>query len=309
MAWVWDAPSGVYKDHALSSNIRREAIADVQFMRWLRPEPGYGKGKGQSITITRILKLPLAGRVSETDRLPSGTPAISTKSLTVSEWGFKMEITQFERNLTYFDITNQYQRNLRDQMSLTMDVMAADALKTTPIKWIPVTTGGVVDTDGTASTTADKNLTIADLRGIYDYLRETLKAPAFRGGRYIGILSTKAARGIKNDPEFKDWLAPTSSAQLGTNTQTMPVIEGISLFETNHTDTLSGSLGSGGVLGEAVFFGDDGGFLAVIQEPELRAGIPEDLGRFRQIGWVGTLEAGLTWEVAAQARVVHVTSQ
>jgi N4-gp56 family major capsid protein len=277
-------------------------------MRWLRPEPGYGKGKGQSITITRILKLPLAGRVSETDRLPSGSPAISTKSLTVSEWGFKMEITQFERNLTYFDITNQYQRNLRDQMSLTMDVMAADALKTTPVKFIPVTTGGVFDTDGTPSTTADKNLTIADLRAIYDYLRETLKAPPFRGGRYIGILSTKAARGIKNDPEFKDWLAPTSSRQLSTNTQTLPVIEGISLFETNHTDTLSGSLGTGGVLGEAVFFGDDGGFLAVIQEPELRAGIPEDLGRFRQIGWVGTLEAGLTWEVAAQARVVHVTS-
>ena len=107
MAWVWSAPEGVYKNHALSSNIRKEAIADVRFMRFLRPEQGYGRGRGESVTITRILRLPLAGRVSELDRLPVGTPAISTKSLQVSEWGFKLEMTEFETNLTPFDLTNQ----------------------------------------------------------------------------------------------------------------------------------------------------------------------------------------------------------
>lgn len=306
MAWVWSAPEGVYKDHALSAKIRQEAIADVMFMRWLRPEPGYGKGKGQSITITRIMKLPLAGRVSELDRLPSGTPAISTKTVSVSEWGFKLELTEFEKNLTHFDITNQYQRLLRDQMSLTMDKMAADALKTTPYKYIPVTTGGVFDTDGTPSTQADKNLSVADLRRIYDEMRGTLKVPPFRGGKYIGVLSTRAARGIKNDPEYKDWLAPTTSDPLMTGR--MKDIEGFSLFETNHYDALDNDIGANNILGEALFFGEDAGFLAVIQEPELRAGIPEDLGRFRQTGWVGTLEAALTWEQPSLARVIHVTS-
>lgn len=307
MAWVWSAPEGVYKDHALSSNIRKEAIADVMFMRWLRPEPGYGKGKGQSITITRILKLPLAGRVSELDRLPSGQPAISTKTVSVSEWGFKLEMTEFEKNLTHFDMSNQYQRLLRDQMSMTMDKMAADALKTTPYKYIPTTAGGVFDTDGTPSTAADRNFSVADLRKIYDELRGTLKAPGFRGGKYVGVLSTKAARGLKNDPEYKDWLAPTTSDPLITGR--LKDIENFSLFETNHFDALDNDIGTGNIAGEALFFGDDPGFLAVIQEPELRAGIPEDLGRFRQTGWVGTLEAALTWEQASQARVIHVTSQ
>ena len=63
MAWQWDAPTGVYKNHALSSKIRQEAIADVQFMKFLRPEAGFGKGRGETITITRILKLPIAGRM------------------------------------------------------------------------------------------------------------------------------------------------------------------------------------------------------------------------------------------------------
>src|SRR5690606_22687240 len=116
--------------------------------------------------------------------------------------GFKIPMTEFEKNLTSFDLTNQFQRVLRDQMKLTMDDMVAEAFKTTPIKYTPQTTGAVISTAGTPSL-ANKNLTIADLRQIHDYLRGTLKAPKYRNGKYVGILSTKAARGIKNDPEYK----------------------------------------------------------------------------------------------------------
>lgn len=306
MAWVWDAPSGTYKDHFLSSKIRTQAAADSQFMRFMDPEPGYGKGKGQSVTITRILQLPLATKVSETDRLPSGRPAIETKSVNVSEWGFKIEMTEFEKNLTHYDQRNKFQMMLRDQMRLTMDKMCADALKLTPYKYIPVSTGGVFDTDGTASTEADVNLGVSDLRNIHDELKGDLKVPPFRNGMYIGLLSTRAARGIKNDPEYKDWEAPSSSEPFRTGR--LKNVENIALFETNHFDALDNDIGASDVLGEAVFFGADAGFLATVDEPELRAGIPTDLGRFREVGWVGTIEAGLTWEAAAQARVIHVTS-
>lgn len=305
MAWTFDAPSGVYKDHALSSRIREAAIADTQFMRFTRPEPNFGKGKGQSVTITRIFPLAKAARVSEMDRLPSGRPSIDTKSITVSEWGFKIPMTEFEKNLTHFDLTNQYQRLLRDQMKLTMDDMAAEAFKLTPIKYVPHTTGATVTTNGTAGATANTNLAISDLRQIHDYLRG-LKAPKYRNGKYVGILSTKAARGIKNDPEYKDWFAPQGSGPLVDGR--LRDVENFMLFETNNDDSLDGALGTGAALGEAIFFGDDGVALATVDEPELRAGIPEDLGRFRDVGWVGTLEAGLVWDLASYARVVHVTS-
>ena len=306
MTWAWDAPTGTFKNHALSSNIRREAVADALFMRFVRPESGYGRNRGESITITRVLQLPLAGKVTEQDRLPSGRPVVQTKSVTVSEWGFKTPITEFERNLTHFDIMNQFQAMLRDQMRLTMDKMVADALKLTPYKFIPLAAGSAFDTDGTPSSTADKNLDINDLRLIKDELHGTLKAPPFRNARYVGILSTRAARGIKNDPEYKDWQAPTSSGPFMDGR--LRDVEGFALWESNHFDALDNDIGSGGILGEAVFFGADAGFLATVMDPELRAGIPEDLGRFREIGWVGTIEAGLTWEVAAQARTIHVTS-
>ena len=64
MTWAWDAPTGTYKNHALSSRIRREAVADALFMQFMRAEPGYGKSRGESITITRVLQLPLAAPVT-----------------------------------------------------------------------------------------------------------------------------------------------------------------------------------------------------------------------------------------------------
>lgn len=306
MSWLFDAPSGTYKNHALSSNIRREAIADVQTMKFITNEPGYGKGKGESLTITRILKLPLATTVSETERLPSGRPAIQTKTVSVSEWGFKIETTEFERDLTHFDMMNQFQMNLRDQMSLTMDKMGADAFKLTPIKYIPTTSGYTFDTDGTPSSTATRNVEVSDLRAIHDYLSSDLKAPKYRNGQYIGILSTKAARGIKNDPEYKDWLAPTSNAQLVSGA--LKNIEGFDLYESNNSDSFEALAGNSTTTGEAIFFGADSVRLLSVVDPEIRRGLPEDLGRFSTVGWYGIIQAFLVWEQAANARVVHVTS-
>lgn len=195
---------------------------------------------------------------------------------------------------------------LRDQMRLTQDKMCADALKTTPLRMVPLLAGSTILTGGSFSgNVADKNLDVGDLRTIHDYFR-TLKVPTFRGGKYVGILSTRSARGIKNDPEYKDWLAPTTAEPLMTGQ--LKDIENFMLIETNHQDALDDLAGTSTVLGEAMFFGADAGFLAVVDQPEIRAGLPEDLGRFREVGWVGTLEAGLTWEVASTARAMYLGS-
>jgi N4-gp56 family major capsid protein len=305
MTWTWDAPSGVYRNHTLSTDLRREAMFDVQTLKYLRPEPGYGKKKGDTLTITRVMQLPVAGRVGEMDVLPNGRPAINTKSVTVSEWGFKIQTTEFESNLAFFDIHNQFQQMLRDQMALTMDLMGAAALKTTPAKYVPQVGGGVYSTNSTPAGTATANMAVADLRFLRDQLRKN-KTPYFRGGKYVGILSTRAARGIKNDPEYKDWVAPQENEP--TIAGRMKDIEGFQLLETNNVFSFADLVGASTVCGEAIFFGADPGFLAVVANPELRAGLPVELGRFRDVGWVGTLEASITWHIASLARVIHVSS-
>lgn len=312
--WAWDAPSGTYRNHDLSSNIRMAAVADSQFMPFAQPERGYGKGKGASVTITRMKNLPLAGRVSETDRLPTGTPAVDTIQQAVSEWGFKIEDTQFEADLTHFNIRDRRQQKLRDQLRLTMDVMVADAFKLTVLRGVPEGAGYnnfAVTTVATPTTptaeTATVNLDVGHLRSIHDTLAGDQKAPPFRNGMYVGILSTFAARGIKSDPEYKDWQAPTTAQPFITGR--LKDVENFMLLETNNFDALANAAGAAAVSGEAVFFGADAAFLAVVRNPELRVGLTEDLGRFREFGWVGTIDAGNTWgDDGENARVLYFTS-
>lgn len=304
MSWTFDAPSGTYKNNALSSDIRRQAVEDAIFMRFARVEPGFGKKKGESVTITRVLRLPLAGRVAETDRLPSGRPAIETKQVSTSLWGFKIPVTELEKNLTFYDLMNPFQASLRDQMKLTMDKMVADAAKLTPYRYTPTTTGGTFATNSAFPAVATRNVGIPDLRNLYDELHGTLKTPTFANGKYVGILSTRAARGLKNDPEYKDWFAPTTSEPMSSGR--LKDVEGFALFETNHFNALANLAGTSTTTGEAIFFGADALGLVQVMAPEIRAGIPEELGTFQEVGWVGTLEAFLTWEQAGTARLIYL---
>ena len=142
MTWAWDAPTGVYKDHSLSQKIRMNAVQRMLLAQFVRPEPGFGKGKGQSITITRMLQLGRASRIEENDGIPVVNATISTKSVTVSMWGVKMELTEFEENLTFFNLRNRYQELLRNNIELTVEGMIAEAMVGTPVKFIPTTGGG-----------------------------------------------------------------------------------------------------------------------------------------------------------------------
>lgn len=307
MSWKYDMPSGTFKNHSLSTKLREQAIAETVFPRFMTTEPGFGKHKGETHTISRILQLGLATRVSETDRLPSSRPAIETKSVTVNEWGHKIPTTQFEQDLSSYNIMNPFQSLLKNQIKLTTDKMCADAYKSTAINYVPTAASFTLSTNGTPGAVSDRNLGVADLREIGDYMRGTLKIPPYANGKYVGILVTKAARGIKNDEEYKDWQAPTTAEPFITGQ--LKDVENFMLVETNHFDALDNTAGASSVLGEAVFFGADAAAMLEVSTPEIRMGIPEDLGRFRDVGWVGTLEAFLVWESAALSRAVFVTSQ
>lgn len=306
MSWVADAPTGVYKNHSLSRKIRDAAVANAVFLPFCDTEPNFGKGKGATHTITRVHNLPLASTVGENTELPSGRPLIDTKAVTVEEWGYKVKLTEFETNLTHFDLQNKVQRALRDQLRLTMDKMVADALKSTPIKVYSTSATAVTfTTNGTVGGNSTNNLNSTLLGLLRDYLAGDLKAPTFADGNYVLIGTTKALRGIKADTNYRDWLAPTTrenfiKGEIGT-------IEGIRIIETNHFDALDNSI-AGGNTGEALLFGADACFMATADEPELRRGVATDLGRFFDVGWVGTTQAGLVWDTASTARCIHWTS-
>lgn len=310
--WSFDASTGVFKNHDLSSQLRMAAIAETKFMQFVQPEPGYGKKKGESVTITRISNIdnPTDGRLAENEIIPEDDMTITTVAITVSEWGRSVPYSNLATELTHFDLENAIQRKLKEQMSLTLDSACADAFKTCQIKATPTGVSSLqFDTAGASTAVAQSNMKVYHVEQIRDYMFSTLNVPAYDGEDYIGLISTKGKRGIINDPNFEKWHT-YSSPETKFNSE-LGRLENIRWIEINNQDALSGSVGANGVLGEAVIFGADAVAMAVVEDPELRAKMPTDYGRSKGVAWYGILEFGLIWDTAnpGEARVVHVTSQ
>lgn len=310
-SWTFDAPTGVYKNHDMSSKLRMAAIAETKFMQFVRPEPGYGKKQGESITLTRVANItePTSGKLSEAQRIPEDELTLTTIAVTVVEWGRAVPFTSLSDDLSEFNMNSIIQKKLREQMQLTLDTAACDAFQTAQVKAIPTGAAALTfDTDGTASSAATVNLNTYHIEEIRDYMYGTLHVPAYEGDDYICLLSTKAKRGIVRDANWETWHKYTDpqakyNGEIGR-------YENIRFVEVNHANALSGSLGTGGVLGEAVIFGEDSVTMALAMDPELRAEMPKDFGRQKAVAWYGIMEFGIIWDTAnaGEARIVHVTS-
>ena len=316
--WALDAASGVFKNHALSTDVLFAALAKSKFQTFVKPIAGYGKGKGDTITWPRIKNLtePTAGTFNERDRVPVDTFAMSTGSVTVTYYGRAVEFTDMSQLLSAFDLKDAIQKKLRAQMTLTLDTAAAAAFKTAQISFAPTTlANGTFDTDGTPSTTATQNLTVAHLQVIRDYMMDTIHVPGWQGGDdYYCLAATKACRGIRRDPDFIEAHKYSGAEYLETSGKgpngEIGKVENIHIIEVNHTNALSGTKGTGNVLGEAVIFGDDAVVMAVATDPELRVAIPGEYGTQHGIAWIGLLAYGIDWNTSTdgEARIIYVTS-
>lgn len=308
--WVFDAPTGVYKNHALSNSILEAAIEQTVVAPFAQTVSGYGKNKGESVTITRIANIaePMSAVLSETTRIPEDQFQLSTKQITVQELGRAVPYTSLSQDLAHFDVENGIQRKLMQQMTLVLDTLAATGFKRTQIKYTPTgLSSRTVNTTGTPGTAA-ANLNMYHVEEIRDYMYDTLHVPPYQGSDYVGIFRTQGLRGLKRDPAWEEWHKYTDPQAKWNNE--IGRIENVRFVETNHAEAFSNNLGTGGVLGEGVVFGDEGLYLAEVMTPELRAGLPEDFGRSKSVAWYGILEYDIAWDTGnpGEAKVLHVTS-
>ena len=311
--WAYDKNSGAYQSHALSKKLRFAAICDTVFTQFAKPVDGFGKRKGETVTITKIKNLttPTSSALNESTRIPIDTFDIASGTITVEELGRGVEYTSLADDLSFFSLLNPIQRKLKDQLAIVMDGLAATQFKATYVVAVPTAASTITwDTDGTLSETGVNNLGYAHCGLIRDYMRDTLTIPWYEKSRYMGIASTKALRGIKSDGEFQAWRQYLEPGEVLYNSE-VGTLEQIRFIESNNTSALSNAKGTGSVLGEAVIFGDDAVGLAEVQAPELRAAIPGDFGRSKAVAWYGVLAYGIIWAstaTAGEARIVYISS-
>lgn len=308
--WTFDAPTGTYKNHRLSSKLWDAAVQNSVFVDHVRPVDGYGRHAGETVTLVRVRNIaePTSADLDETMRIPEDEFDLSTRQITVKELGRSVPFTNLANDLSKYDIENPIQRKLKDQLRLVIDTKASAAFKTAQVKYVP--TGAAtnnITTNGTPGAAATANMNFFHVEEIRDYMFDTIHVPPLEGDKYLGIFRTLGLRGLKRDTKWEEWHKYTDPQAKYTGE--VGQIEGIRFIETNHARAL-GKIGSGSVLGEGVVFGEDSVVLAEAMTPELRAAIPGDFGRSKAVAWYGILEFGIVWDTgnAGEARVVHVSS-
>jgi len=309
-SWTYDAPSGVYKSHAMSKKLYEAAVANSVCIDHVDPVDGYGKNKGESVTLTRVRNItePTDAVLDELSRIPEDEFDLSTKTITVREIGRAVPYTSLSLDLSEFDLENPIQAKLKDQMRLWLDTRAARAFKLALIKYAP--TGAAtanLATNGTFGAAATANLNFFHVEEIRDYMYDTLHVPPLDGDTYVGIFRSLGLRGLKRDADWEEWHKYTDPQAKFTGE--VGQIEGVRFIETNHANAF-GKVGTASVLGEGVVFGREAVAIAEAMTPELRAAVPGDFGRARAVAWYGILEFDIIWDTAnaGEARIVHVGS-
>lgn len=309
--WTYDQPSNTHKSHAMSKKLYEKAFEETHVVEFVRPVSGFGKKKGETVTLTRLgmVAEPDDATLQERTRIPEDTWSMSSITITVKEYGRSVPFTSLAEDLSEFDVENPVQNALMQQQRLVLDTAAAVAFKLAKVCYIPTgLTAGVWDTDGTPSTAATANWNLYHIEEIHDYMYDTLLTPPWSGDDYMAIVRTLGLRGIMRDPAWEEW-RKYNTPEAKANGE-VGRVENMRFVRTNHNKAF-GKVGTNSVLGEGVVFGRDAVALAEVQSPELRAALAADFGRSRSVAWYGILAFGIIWDTAnvGEARIVRVTSQ
>jgi N4-gp56 family major capsid protein len=313
-SWEFDAPTGVYKNHAISNKLLEVAVLKSKIFPFSQKINAFGKKMGEKITLFHYKPqaLPTDATLSELEKIPLEDMEMDSVTIQVYELGRGIQFTSLAQALGKFDPKTSAQKNLSEQMRRYLDVATATALKECKVKYIPTSaTAATWDTDGTASTEATANFNLNHAAIIRDYMANDLHVPAYEDDNWVGIFATKALRGIKNDSNFEIWKQYLRDEDLLYKSE-VGRAEQIRFVEIMEETALSNSIGSGSVLGEGLIFGDEAVARAEAETPHLRyqPNVNNDFGRRHAAAWYGIIGFGLFWDSAddREAKVVHVTS-
>ena len=311
--WSASADGGYLSNNVLSRQIRHASQPIMRFAQFVRPEPGYGKNKGDRVYFDRIANVSnQGGTIGESNTMPETKVVISQGSAVVTEYGNSIPYTGKLESLAEFNPDNIIQKALLNDQAKAIDYAIATELKTCKVKYTPTGTddapSGTYATSGTCITAATRNIQTFDVKGVADYLKATLLAPKIGGdnGYYVCVASTGFLRCIQDDDDFVKAVQYGRPEDLYAGEVGM--YYGIRFIETTFSSALAGTIGS--YKGGALMFGDDAIVEAVTVAPEIRAKVPTDYGRSKGLAWYAMMGYSLTYDtaVAGEGRIVQFAS-
>ena len=320
-SWASDSGANGFKTTVdISKKVVHAAQPLMKARQFVNVEPAFGKNKGESVQIYRAgntATVEDTATINELDRIPTTNVTVTPRLITVNEYGRAIPFTGKVETLAEVDVeSNVYLKALRNHMVKTIDYHVAQAFKGSDIIAIPTSSTALTwDVDGTASTTATSNITAKHIKDIVDAMKTGefgantgRPIPYYDGESYVCLASNKFLRGLKDDADYEVTAkyAHPEDLYLGE----VGRFYNVRFVETNHITALSNGVGTGSVLGEAIFFGEDPVREIVAIPEEIRSKLPEDFGRDKGLAWYAMLGWGRVWDFStdSEEHIVRVAS-
>ncbi|MGB9735941.1 MAG: hypothetical protein ACP5JP_09510 [bacterium] len=314
-SWAQNAAQAGINVPTLSEQVRLQATPQMLVRELARPEPGYGKHDGDTIRIVKVMRpTPAGGQISELSIVPLAKLSYGYVDTTVKAYGNKIASTEtWDQLMQVLDIKSKETQALKDDMALTLNAYAAQALVNNVDCWFDRSGGandGTVIGGNTNYTVPTRKLTAQDLRNIMKFLKSSRgknPSPYYTKTSYLLIGDPFLIGGLLDDTSaggFIDTAKYTNPEAIYENE--VGKLWGFRLIEENHwfnaADGGNSSYGRGAILAY------DALIEAVALEPEIRYNPPRDLFREFEVGWVFLGAWNRVWDYAndLSPRVVYI---
>lgn len=303
---------GFYTNNELSKSLRYVAQPQMRFRAAVQVKGAKGARAGDLLYFDKNRNLQTAGAaLSETSTIPETQFPIGRGTMTLTEYGNAIPWTGKLESLSEFDAEDAVQVALKNDQVKVLDSQAAIQFTSGQFKEVLAATNSVnISSNGTASATANSNLTAANWRTICNRMRRD-NIPFYDGSSYMVIGSVELISGMHADAATAGFV---DSAKY-TGEYASRLFSGeVGRFYmgrfVEETNVLPNNLGTNTVFGGGVAFGADAVMEGVAVPVEFRQKVPTDYGRSQGLAWYALLGWQKIWDETTDGdeRCVHITS-
>jgi hypothetical protein len=303
MAQIWAVQTlgGYTFAPNLSKYIRRELQTRCKFRRIMTPHDNIGKHKGADFYWNVYGNLPRGRRLlAENQPIPAGSVLLSQNTAKLSEYGYSTEYTGLLDDLSEQDIKDILHNVLLDDARMAYDAEAHQAsVAATPLRVVPAggssATAVTLSTNGVPATTNNVEFRKAHQKQITNIMKER-NIPPFIGDDYIAISRPSAFSTLSDDLEAVSQYTETGYGKIISGERGrydgVRYVEQTNIPSGGAADSTTWNPYTGvadpwnnGKSDRISFCGKDVGVVGVAVPVELRAGIPQDMGRDKRIGY------------------------
>ena len=286
-----------------SMELEHNALPIMRFEEYAVKKTELEKGKGDKIVFTRFGDIERGGALKEDTPLVERNMQAAQYSVTVTEYGNAVGVTEKGLQLSFFDTMEEAAYLLGRDYAITMDLMLRDT--------ILGTSNVIFPNDKATRAALDPVLDFFDVEVIRDAVEwlSTQNAPKFNNDFYLCFLHPHQVAHLRRDP---DWIAANNYAntrRLFTDEvgrwedvvfiATTQMTNGAAAASSDSYDTVldaaatKGGTVTGGDVYQSVIIGDGAYGMATALPVELRDSGPQDYGRKHGIAWYGLMGANL----------------